>query len=455
MYNLTHHIRIRRGWDIPVAGAAERTTTLKVVPRGVYCYRTDEFRNISPRPLVPKDFEVQAGTPLWCDAARPDVQFCSPLAGTVEAVVRDDDGFLQEIRIRAAQEQGHIQFPVAKLASMNRNTILHLMLQGGLWSMIVQRPFGVIPDPDTLPDTVFISAFSTAPLAPDYDYSLAEDFEAAQMGVDVLLRLSRGGVHVSLQSDNYAGTPFHKLSGVQLHSFSGPHPTGNVGVQIAAVAPVRPGERIWTVSMDSLVAIGRFFISGVLDLTRKVAVTGPAAIRPSYVECLPGCPLSEFSHYIDHLGKVRIISGDMLCGHKVEEDGHLRFFDSQLTLLPESEEREFLGWMKFKRRDKPSFSLSYLSRLQLRPSRIATGLNGAPHRYMAEGLYEQVLPMDIFPSFLFKAILEGDVEQMKDLGIYEVLEEDVALCEYVCPSKLNLQNIITEGIRMMLQKDRV
>lgn len=454
MYNLTQHIRIRRGWDIPVTGAAERTTTLKVVPRGLYCYKTDEFRNIDPRPLVPKDFEVLAGTPLWCDIARPDVQFCSPVSGIVEAVIKDDEGHLQEIRIRAAQEQSYLQFPVAKLASMNRNTILRLMLQSGLWSLLVQRPFGIIPDPDSLPDAVFISAFSTVPLAPDYDYSLADSLEAAQMGVDVLLRLSRGGVHVSLHSDNYAGTPFHKLSGVQLHPFSGPHPTGNVGVQIASIAPIRKGDRVWTVSMDSLVAIGRFFLNGTLDMTRKVAVTGPSAINPSYVECLPGCPISEFSTYIDHLHKVRVISGDMLTGREVGTEGHLRVFDSQLTLLPESEDREFLGWMKFSRPDKPSYSLSYLSRLQGRSARIATGLNGFPHRYMAEGLYEQVMPMEIFPSFLFKAILEGDTDEMERLGILEVLEEDVALCEYVCPSKLNLQNIITEGIRLMFQKDK-
>ena len=444
MKNISEHIRLKRGLDISISGEAERITAHRFAPEGLFSLRCADFRGMEPRLLVKEGDRVLAGSPLWCDASRTEIKFASPVCGTVEAIVRDGDGRLQEVKVRASGEKEHVPFKIPRPAAMKRSEIVQLMLDGGLWPAIVQRPFGVVADPEAVPKAIFISAFSSAPLDADYDYSLSSRFEDIQAGIDILSRLTMGGVHLALPAGNYAGTVFHKLKGAVFHSFYGPHPAGNVGVQIASISPIRKGDIIWTVPLEMTAVIGRFFLKGAYDLSRKVAVAGPAAEKPAYADCVAGCPLETFAPWLDNArGPYRIVCGNILSGRSADRSGNLGFFDNLITLVPENGgEDEFMGWVR---------ALGS----PFRPSGASgadTSTGGTPAPFIVNDIYDKVLPVKIFPVNLFKACEMGDIKGMEECGIYEVTEEDVALCEYVCPSKIGIQELITKGIGLMLEK---
>ena len=451
---MSEHIRIKRGLDIPLTGEAQLYVA-KRVGSGTIALRPSDFRGLKARAEVAEGARVVAGTPLFSDIRRPQVLFCSPACGQVTSVTLGPDGSLEEVRVAAEASREHLSFEVGKPSSMERSAIIRLMLQGGLWPCIRQRPFGIIADPERMPNSIFVSAFSSVPVAPDYDFALAGHLEELQTGIDVLGRLTRGGIHLCLPVRNYAGSDFHKLKGVIQHSVYGPHPAGNVGVQINRISPINKGEVIWTVTLQHVAAIGRFFLNGWYDMRRLVAMTGPAALNPSYVECLPGLAMADIEDHFDHWqGNLRIISGDVLTGANVGREGFLRFYDDMVTVIQEGEGRESFGWAKPFRFNKFSFSHLYPAHL-LGPHKFEmnTSVNGSVRAFVMGDIYSKVFPMDIYPVELFKAILAGDRDKMEKLGIYEVVEEDVALCEYVCPSKIEIQEIVSKGIDLMMEEE--
>lgn len=448
---MSEHIRIKKGLDIPLTGEAQLYVA-KRLTTGTISLRTADFRGLQASPMVDEGDAVVTGQPVFCDASRNDVLFCSPACGRVTSVINDADGRLAEVRIEGSGSSECVRFNVPKLSSMQRLDIVGMMLKGGLWPCIRQRPFGIVANPDRMPNSIFISAFSSAPLAPDFDFALASDLEELQFGIDVLGRLTRGGIHLCLPVKNFAGTEFHKIRGVIKHSVYGPHPSGNVGVQINRISPINKGEVIWTVDLFHVAAIGRFFMHGVYDMRRLVAVVGPAALNPSYISCVHGAALADMSDHFDHWqGDLRIISGDVLTGRNAGKEGYLGFYDNMVTVICEGSGRETLGWLNPLRFNRFSASRLYLARfLTSHKFDMDTLLNGSVRAFVTPDVYEKVFPMDIYPVELFKAILAGDIERMEKLGIYEVVEEDVALCEYVCPSKIDIQDIITKGIGLML-----
>lgn len=449
---MSNNIDLKKGLDIPINGAAVQKTKKEITPSVVAVKPTD-FRGLKAKLLVREGDKVLAGSPVLAAKESPDVLFTSPVSGTVTEIVRGEKRKLLEVRIKADKAQEYVDFGVRKVASMDGAQVRAALLESGLWPALISRPYGVLADTAIKPKAIFISAFSTAPLAADMEYVLRDELENIQTGINALAKLTDGGVHVSLNSETYSGTPFHKLENAVLHTFSGKHPAGNVGVQIHHISPISKGETVWTVSLLMAAAIGKLFNTGHYDLSRKVAITGPKAIDPCYVTTLPGVAMADLKEFYDASQNIRIISGDVLTGKSVGAEGYLGFFDNQVTILKEGNEYEMFGWAKPFRTNLFSASRAYFSWLTPKKKYdMDTNLHGGPRAFVMSDLYGKVLPMDLYPVYLIKACLAGDLDKMEKYGIYEVLEEDLALCEYVCPSKIEIQSILSDGIDLMIKE---
>ena len=449
---MSNNIYLKKGLDLPINGTATQNTKKVIVPDVVSVKPTD-FRSLVPKLLVREGDKVLAGTPVLADKMSQNILFASPVSGTVAEVVRGEKRKLLEVRIKADAEQEYVDYGVKNVADMTAEQIKEALLAAGLWPALTQRPYGIIANPEVKPKAIFVSAFSTAPLAASPEYALRDDFEHIQTAINALGKLTDGGVHFSLNSANYAGTPFHKIENVIQHTFTGKHPAGNVGVQIHHISPIRKGETVWTVSLLMLAAIGKLFNTGKYDVRRKIAVTGPKAINPAYVEGYPGIAIKDVAEFYNASENLRFVSGDVLTGTNVGADGYLGFFDNQITILEEGDKYELLGWAKPVRCKLFSASRTYFSWLTPKKKYdMDTNLHGGPRAFVVNDTYGKVLPMDIYPVYLLKACLANDIDKMEKFGIYEVLEEDLALCEYVCPSKIYIQQIITDGIALMLKE---
>ena len=449
---MSNNIYLKKGLDLPINGTAAQNTKKVIVPDVVAVKPTD-FRGLVPKLLVKEGDKVLAGTPVLADKMSQNILFASPVSGTVAEVVRGEKRKLLEVRIKADANQEYVDYGVKKVADMSAEQIKSALLQAGLWPAVIQRPYGVIANPEVKPKAIFVSAFSTAPLAADTEFALAADIQHIQTAVNALAKLTDGGVHVSLNAENCSTSAFNKLENVTKHTFSGKHPAGNVGVQIHHISPVQKGEVVWTVSPVMLAAIGKLFNTGKYDVSRKVAVTGPKVNGPAYVDAYPGIAIKDLKDFYNASENLRYVSGDVLTGSNVGAEGFLGFFDNQVTILEEGDKYELLGWAKPVRCSQFSASRTYFS--WLTPNKkydMDTNLHGGPRAFVVNDTYGNVLPMDIYPVFLLKACLANDIDKMEKFGIYEVLEEDLALCEYVCPSKIYIQQIITDGIALMLKE---
>lgn len=451
VYKMSKNIVLKRGLDIPVSGCAELRVDKPMSP-DLVAVRPGDVRGLLPRLLVKEGDRVLCGSPVIADKKNPDILLTAPVSGTVKEIVRGEKRKLLAVLIEADGKCEHVDFGTMNPAGMSAGEIKTAMLRSGLWPVLIQRPYGIVADPEASPKGIFVSAFHSAPLAADLEFTLGGEVEAIQKGIDALARIAP--VHVSIDGA-LQSSAFEKLKGCQIHRFSGKHPAGNVGVQISHISPIFKGDTVWTVSLNGLAAIGRLFTCGRYDVSRKVAVTGPAASNPSYVEALPGTPVKCFSaHFRADDGQLRIVSGDLLSGTCVGQDGYLGWHDDQISVIREGTEKELLGWMRPFRIKQFSNDRSYFSWLM--PGRrydMDTNLHGGPRPFlMNDNYYAKVLPMDIYPVYLAKACLAGDIEKMEQFGIYEVLPEDLALCEFTDPSKNYIQDIIAKGIDLMLKE---
>ena len=449
---MSNNIYLKKGLDLPISGEAAQTVRGVIVPDVVAIKPTD-FRGLVPKLLVREGDKVLAGTPVLADKMSQNILFASPVSGTVAEVVRGAKRKLLEVRIKADAQQEFVDFGVKKVSAMSADEIKEAILASGLWPSLVQRPYGIIANPNVTPKAVFISAFNTAPLAPNVEFILKDEIANIQTAIDALNKLAENGVHMSLNAANCVSTPFHRLENVILHTFEGKHPAGNVGVQIHHISPVKKGETVWTVSMVMLAAIGKLFNTGKYDVRRKIAITGPMAIEPAYVEAYPGTAIKALKAFYDPSLDLRYVSGDVLTGTNVGKDGFLSFYDNQVTILEEGDKYEMFGWAKPFRPALFSSSRTYFSWLTPKKKYdMDTNLHGGPRAFVVNDVYGKVLPMDLYPVYLLKACLANNIDDMEKYGIYEVIEEDFALCEYVCPSKIDIQEIISDGIALMLKE---
>lgn len=440
-------IKIKKGLDIPMMGEAEKI--IKDLPSDHYAVKPTDFIGVFPKVLVKEGDEVKAGTPLFFNKYNEKILFTSQVSGKVIEIRRGDKRVLEEIRIEADGKNAYIDFGAASPWQLTPEEIIQKMINSGVWPVVRQRPYSVIANPDTRPKAIHIPAFDTAPLAPDYDFIVHGKGDIFQAGLDALSKLTEGKVHLNIHEKLTTSKVFLNSKNVQINTFAGPHPAGNVSVHISRIDPINKGDIVWYLYPQDVLTIGRLFTKGFYDASVVIPLTGSEVEKPVYYKTIKGVSIKSLVQGNLKDGPVRIISGNVLTGHKVLADGYLGFYHNQVTVIPEGNYYEFMGWAApgF---GKYSFSRAFFSWLSgSKRYRFDTNLHGGHRAFVMTGKYEQVFPLDILPMQLLKACMIKDIDLMEGLGIYEVDEEDFALCEFIDTSKTEMQAIIREGLNLM------
>ncbi|MBR2367786.1 MAG: Na(+)-translocating NADH-quinone reductase subunit A [Alistipes sp.] len=444
---MSKNIKLRKGLDIKLVGKAEAVLENTPMAKS-YAVSPLDYENVTPKLLVKVGDKVEAGSALFFDKNNPRILFTSPVSGVVSAINRGEKRKLLNVAVEPDQVQVYKELPVVNVAKAERSEVIEMLLQSGLWTRIVERPYGVIANPEAKPKAIFVSAFDSAPLAPDYNFILKEERAAVEAGMAVLAKLTDGKVHLSARKGDEGYMA--EVKGVEYHTFEGKHPAGNVGVQIHHIDRIAKGDIVWTVNIQDVAIIGRYATSGKLDMSKVVAVAGSEAQKPLYKRIISGAAIESVVGSV--AAGVRIISGDVLTGVTTAADGYISANANVVTLIPEGDKYELLGWA-MPRFHRFSVSRAYFSWLcPKKEYKLDTNLNGGERPFVVTGLYENYLPMDVYVSYLLKAILVGDLDKMENLGIYEVLPEDLALCEFVDPSKIDMQQIVRDGINLMIKE---
>ena len=441
-------IKLRKGLDINLKGKATPEIVAVKEP-GFYSLVPDDFTGVTPKVVVKEQEYVMAGGPLFIDKNNPEVKFVSPVSGVVTSVERGARRKVLNIVVEAAKEQDYEEFGKQNVASMNGEQVKNLLLQSGMFAFIKQRPYDVIANPNVAPKAIFISAFDTNPLAPEFELALKGEEVNFQTGLDALAKMAKTYLSISV---NQSSTALTQAKNVVINAFDGPNPTGNVGVQINHIDPVVKGETVWTIDPQAVIFIGRLMNTGHVDMTRTVAITGSEVLKPAYCKIKVGALLTNvLAGNVTKDASLRYISGNVLTGKQVSPNGYLGSFHNQITVIPEGDDvHEMLGWI-MPRFGLFSTSRSYFSWLfgKKKEYVIDARIKGGERHMIMSGEYDRVFPMDIMPEYLVKAIIAGDIDRMEALGIYEVAPEDFAVCEFVDSSKLELQRIVRAGLDML------
>lgn len=441
-------IKIRKGHSIRIAGIPQNEilTNLSNAEVGLCPI---EYRYVKPKLLVKEGDHVDFGTPLFFNKENPEQKWGAPGAGTVSKIQYGPRRVIEKIVIKLDKHEkgfSHKAITLNVIAKLKREEIKSIISESNLWHLIRQRPFNHVANPVDEPRDIYISAFHTAPLSPNLDLVLKGQKEALQAGINVLNGLTNGNVNIGIS----ANEQIEELTGLdncKLYQFSGPHPAGNVGIQIHHIAPMKPDDVIWTVNIQHVIILGELFLKGEIDPTIIVSVGGPGAKNPIHVKTRIGAKIDTIVN--DQLlkdGEYRIISGDVLTGKTVEKDDYLGFYDTIISILPIDFSRPFLGWIQPGSSKKTySLSRSFLS-FGKRLFDFTTKQNGSQRALVPINAWEDVLPMDIMPNPLYRSILAADIEEMIQLGIMECDEEDFALCSFACPSKIDVGAAIRKGL---------
>ncbi len=441
-------IKLRKGLDIRLKGRAE-TVYGQASEAELYAVKPTDFWGLKPKMAVKEGDKVQAGDVLFFDKQRPEVKFVSPVTGEVQSVVRGERRAILAVVVKASEAPAPAQVGKLDAASASREQVVEKLLATGAWTYFRQRPYNVVADPEAKPKAVFVSTFDTAPLAPDYDHIIRGNEAAFQDGINVLSKIAP--VFVGARA-NGASKAFADVKGATVTRFDGKHPAGCVGVQINKVSPINAGETVFTIQPQEVVAIGKIFAEGVHDFSRVIVLDGSEVLKPAYYRTTLGAQVKSVTDGNIKTDGVRIISGNVLTGAKVGADGFIGYYDSQITVIPEGDKPEFFGWIT-PGLGKFSASRTFFSWLTgNKEYALDTNTHGEPRAIVVSGEMEKVFPMDIYPEHLVKAILAQDIDKMIELGIFEVVEEDMALCEFVSTSKLPVQKILRNGLSLMMKE---
>ena len=464
-------ITIRKGLDIPVGGNAEkRITDARSIT--TYAVKPTDFVGLTPRILVEEGDSVKVGDALFCDKNDERIRFTSPVNGRVKGIIRGEKRKLLEIIVDSDGTVSSVDFGIPTTS----DEIKALMLRCGLWTKMRQRPFGTIACPDKRPKAIFVSAFNSAPLAPDYDFVMQGREDFMKKGLEALTQLTDGKVHICFRPEQNLAKHLSPLtSNLSPHYVKGPHPAGNVGTQIAQIDPLNKGEEIWTMNLQDVAVLGELVSTGYYHPEKIIAVAGPNIKNPHYYQVKEGVCLKEITNAqllndeypqmdnSDAAKANRIISGDILSGTQIAAEGFLGAYDDLASILPEGDYYDFMGWLMPGMR-KFSFSRTFLSGFLPRSTskcmgmkiprfeelwKFDTNTHGDERPLVFTGNFEKVFPFDIYPTQLIKACIVGEFELMENLGIYEVEPEDFALCEFIDPSKTNIQGIIREALEKL------
>ena len=464
---MSETITIRKGLDLPIGGMAEKRLT---DARNIadYAVKPTDFVGLTPKLLVEEGTIVSAGDTLFCDKNDERIRFTSPVGGIVKNIVRGDKRRLEAVVVEAKQEDTKVVFDIPE----NPEEIKALMLRCGLWMMLRQRPFGIIANPDDQPKAIFVSAFDSAPLAPDYDFVLQGKEECFKKGLEALTTLTSGKVHVCFRPNQQLAQQLNNSTTQQLniHYLKGPHPAGNIGTQIAHIDPINKGEVVWTMNPQDVAVLGELVSTGVYRPEKVIAVAGPQIKDPHYYRITSGaCMASIVNEQVlnpdypkiesnDAVKENRIISGSILSGTQITADGFIGAYDSLLSIIPEGNYYDFMGWLmpgfkkfSFSRTFLSGFLTPYISKRstlnsQLSTFKFDTNTHGDQRPLVFTGDFERVFPFNIYPTQLIKACVVGDIDLMEQLGIYEVEPEDFALCEFIDTSKTDIQQIVREAL---------
>ena len=442
-------IKLRKGLDINLKGKAEETKIL-LKSSGKYALVPDDFEGVVPKVVVKEGDKVKAGDALFVNKNYPTVKFASPVSGTIAAVERGDRRKVLSIWVDADANQEFRDFGASNVNTLTGEQVKSMLLDAGLFGYINQLPYAISTNPETHPKAIFVSALRDMPLAANFEFELKGQEKDFQTGLTALSKMAKTylgvGVHSSMEN----------FKDVEVTVFDGKCPAGNVGVQVNHLDPVNKGEVVWTIGDPTVVLfIGRLFNSGKVDLRRTVALAGSEVKNPAYVDMLVGQELTTLlSNSYDSDHSVRIINGNPLTGRPTTKDGFLGAHTSEITVIPEGDDKnEMLGWI-MPRFGQFSVSRSYCSWLfGKKQYALDARIKGGERHMIMSGEYDRVLPMDIYGEYLIKAIIAGDIDRMEQLGIYEVSPEDFAVAEFVDSSKLELQRIVREGLNILRKEN--
>ncbi|MBP5679672.1 MAG: Na(+)-translocating NADH-quinone reductase subunit A [Bacteroidales bacterium] len=438
-------IKLNKGLDINLAGAAEqKLVSVKAADKVTLV--PDDFVGSTPKVVVKAGEAVKAGDVLFTDKLHPEIKFVSPVSGTVEEVVRGERRKVLGVVVVNDGQGTSVELPAVNPTSASADEIKSALLNAGVWPFIKQRPYNVVANPEVQPRDIFVTAMDTAPLAPDFAFVVKGQEEDLQRGISALAKLTAGKVYVGAK----AGSKL-RLNNAEVVEFAGPHPAGNVGVQINHIKPLNKGEQVWTVSAFDVIVMGRA-LAGKVDFTRTITVAGSEVVSPAYAKVLPGQTLASIlDGNVKHVEYTqRYIAGNVLTGQNAGKEGVVGFFDNTVTVIPDGGDTdELFGWITpgLNRYSTSNTGLSGLFGLfKSKKWTLDARLKGGPRALIVSGTWEKVFPMDIYPEELYKAVLTYNIDKMEALGIYEVAPEDFALCEFVDASKTPVQQVIADGL---------
>lgn len=443
-------ITLKKGLNINLKGKAEET--ISQAPRStLYAVKPTDFFNLTPKLTVKVGDEVKAGSALFYNKYNPDVKFTSPVSGKVVEVRRGERRTILEVVVEAGQSDDYVEFKKGDPSGLSKEDLIATLLESGMWPTIRQRPYDIAANPLDKPKAIFISGFDSAPLAADVSFLLQNNKEEFQKGVDVLQKLTEGKVHLSLDA-NAKKQVLENISGVEYHHFKGVHPAGNVGIQVHHIDPVNKGEIVWMINPQDVALMGRLFMEGRYRPEINMALVGSEVEKTQYFTLLKGASVKGLIENNLKQDNVRIISGNVLTGEKVLKEGFIGYYDSTVSVIPEGDYEEPFGWATLGI-GKLSPSRSYFSWLTPKKEySLDTNFHGGVRAFVLSDQYDKVFPMDIMPVQLLKAIIVEDIDLMEQLGIYEVSPEDFALCEYICVSKIEAQDVVQKGLELMIKE---
>ena len=444
--------KVRQGFDIALAGKPS-TDVVEGPSSPTVAVHPLEFEGMKQRLKVGEGDVVRQGSELMEDKTQPAFKLRSPAGGTVVEIVRGERRFVERIVIavdEASDPERFQSFTPKAMGSLDRRVILDQLVTTGMLSFIRQRPFSHMADVSVVPKSIFVNAMNTGPFQADAETVVQEDAAAFQAGIDLLTRLTSGTVHLCV-GDN-AGDALKAVARVTPHHFTGPHPSGNTSVHIDRVDPMAPTDIVWTIKAVDVVLVGRLFLDGVLPSTRIISLGG-SDVKPEaqhHVRMRMGGELKPLLKDALCDGEHRVIAGDVLSGLKIAEDSYLRFHQSAITVITADPERYFMGWtmpglrqMSFSR----LFASSWLP--FKREWKLGTNMHGEERALVLSGNYDKVMPLNIMVDFLMRAVMAGDTDEAIAHGILETDPEDFALCDVICPSKVEVQEIIRDGLRQI------
>ena len=441
------HININKGHDIQLSGVPnnnianiKQSKTLAILPM--------DFLGVKPKLLVEEGDEVKTGSPLFFNKLRPVVKWASPGTGKIKKIEYGPRRVIKKIELLLSDKQEYVEHKKYKnsdIIGLGRQQVITSILEANIFPIFRQRPFNTIPNPEIPPRDIFVSGVDTSPLGVNIELVVENENENFQAGVDVLNRLTNGKVYLTTKP----GSALSSIQNVELNTISGPHPAGNVGIQIHHIAHLKPSEIIWTINPQDVIALGKLFLKGLYDPTKVITLGGSNVNNPGHFRVVQGSKISSIIGDKLNKNNYRIVSGDVLTGRTSSLEDYLSYYDYTVSVISDDIKREFIGMLN----PGSSSSRYSLTPVFLSFSKIlfpfTTSQNGNHRAVVPMNSWERVLPMDILPNELYRSILAEDIEEMENLGLIECDDEDFALCSFACPSKTDVGGVIRKGLDML------